>query len=162
MVLRQIATESSPERSAKSLSHSFFVVPFLSPTKQANNCFWLMFPVFRLIFGFYGAQNDCAHFHHLGFNCLITQDICCTELSGRNSAVQLGRLHKVLSVNANYTIMAKASFSAYVLVKNLLKTRGKETFRPKKARPILVFLFVSSLFPFLPQMAKTSCFCLPT
>ena len=30
-VLRQIAPESSPERSAKSLSHSFFVVPFLSP-----------------------------------------------------------------------------------------------------------------------------------
>ena len=30
-VLRQIAPESSPERSAKSLSHSFFVVPSLSP-----------------------------------------------------------------------------------------------------------------------------------
>ena len=30
-VLRQIAPESSPECSAKSLSHSFFVVPFLSP-----------------------------------------------------------------------------------------------------------------------------------
>ena len=30
-VLRQISPESSPERSAKSLSHSFFVVPFLSP-----------------------------------------------------------------------------------------------------------------------------------
>ena len=30
-VLRQIAPESSPERSAKSLRHSFFVVPFLSP-----------------------------------------------------------------------------------------------------------------------------------
>ena len=29
-VLRRIASESSPERSAKSLSHSFFVVPFLS------------------------------------------------------------------------------------------------------------------------------------
>ena len=29
-VLGQIAPESSPERSAKSLSHSFFVVPFLS------------------------------------------------------------------------------------------------------------------------------------
>ena len=32
-VLRQIAPESSPERLAKSLSHSFFVVPFLSPRK---------------------------------------------------------------------------------------------------------------------------------
>ena len=31
VVLRQIAPESSPEHSAKSLSHSFFVVPFLSP-----------------------------------------------------------------------------------------------------------------------------------
>ena len=30
-VLKQIARESSPERSAKSLSHSFFVGPFLSP-----------------------------------------------------------------------------------------------------------------------------------
>ena len=30
-ILRQIAPESSPELSAKSLSHSFFVVPFLSP-----------------------------------------------------------------------------------------------------------------------------------
>ena len=30
-VLRQIVPESSAERSAKSLSHSFFVVPFLSP-----------------------------------------------------------------------------------------------------------------------------------
>ena len=30
-VLRQITPESSPERSANSLSHSFFVVPFLSP-----------------------------------------------------------------------------------------------------------------------------------
>ena len=30
-VLRQIAPESSPERSAKSLSHNFFVVRFLSP-----------------------------------------------------------------------------------------------------------------------------------
>ena len=29
--LRRIPPESSPERSAKSLSHSFFVVPFLSP-----------------------------------------------------------------------------------------------------------------------------------
>ena len=31
-VLRQIAPESSPERSAKSLSRSFFVVPLLSPS----------------------------------------------------------------------------------------------------------------------------------
>ena len=30
-VLRQIAPESSPERSTKSLSHSFFVVPCLCP-----------------------------------------------------------------------------------------------------------------------------------
>ena len=30
-VLRQIAPESSPQRSAKSLSNSFFMVPFLSP-----------------------------------------------------------------------------------------------------------------------------------
>ena len=36
-VLRQITPESSPERSAKSLSHSFFVVPFLSPTQTASN-----------------------------------------------------------------------------------------------------------------------------
>ena len=35
-VLRQIAPESSPERSAKSLSHSFFVVPFLSPSIFPN------------------------------------------------------------------------------------------------------------------------------
>ena len=33
MVLRQIAPESSPERSAKSLSHSFFVVPFSVPIR---------------------------------------------------------------------------------------------------------------------------------
>ena len=33
-VLRQIAPESSLERSAKSLSHSFFVVPFLSLKKM--------------------------------------------------------------------------------------------------------------------------------
>ena len=32
--MRQIAPESSPERSANSLSHSFFVVPFLSPTSS--------------------------------------------------------------------------------------------------------------------------------
>ena len=32
-VVRQIAPESSSERSAKSLSRSFFVVPFLSPKK---------------------------------------------------------------------------------------------------------------------------------
>ena len=31
-VLRQVTPESSPERSVKSLSHSFFVAPFLSPT----------------------------------------------------------------------------------------------------------------------------------
>ena len=30
-VSRQIAPESSPERSAKTLAHSFFVGPFLSP-----------------------------------------------------------------------------------------------------------------------------------
>ena len=33
-VLRQIEPESSPERSGKSLSHNFFVVPFLSLTKS--------------------------------------------------------------------------------------------------------------------------------
>ena len=44
--------------------------------------------------------------------------------------------------------------------KNCLKLGKKCTFRPKKARPILVFLFVSSLFPFLPQMAKMCCSCL--
>ena len=37
-VLRQIAPESSPESSAKSLSHKFFGVPFLSPTFVRN--FW--------------------------------------------------------------------------------------------------------------------------
>ena len=50
-----------------------------------------------------------------------------------------------------YIYMAKASFSAYVLIKNLLKTGEKMHFSTKKTRPILVFLFVSSLFPFLPQ-----------
>ena len=35
-VLRQITPESSPERSAKSLSHSFFVVPFLSPMQYLS------------------------------------------------------------------------------------------------------------------------------
>ena len=44
-----------------------------------------------------------THFYYLGIIFLITQDICYTELSGRNSFVQLGRLHVVLSVNANYT-----------------------------------------------------------
>ena len=34
-VVRQIAPESSPERSAKSLSHSFFVVPCLSPINRS-------------------------------------------------------------------------------------------------------------------------------
>ena len=50
-----------------------------------------------------------------------------------------------------YIYMAKASFSAYVLVKLWLKIGEKVHFSAKKARPILVFLFVSSLFPFLPQ-----------
>ena len=60
-----------------------------------------------------------------------------------------------------YIYMAKASFSAYVLVKVLLETEEKCTFRPKKARPISVFLFASSLFPFLPlKIAKICCFCL--
>ena len=36
-VLRQITPESSPERSAKSLSHSFFVVPFLPPNQGPPN-----------------------------------------------------------------------------------------------------------------------------
>ena len=35
-VLRLIAPESSPERSAKSLSHSFFEVPFLSQCNTQN------------------------------------------------------------------------------------------------------------------------------
>ena len=35
-VLKQIAPESSPERSAKSLSCSFFVVPFLFPPKNRS------------------------------------------------------------------------------------------------------------------------------
>ena len=48
-------------------------------------------------------------------------------------------------------VMAKASFSAYVLGKNVLKTGGKVHFSTKKARPILVVLFVPSLFPFWPQ-----------
>ena len=47
--------------------------------------------------------------------------------------------------------MAKASFSAYVLLKKILKTAEKVHFLAKKARPILVVLFVPSLFPFLPQ-----------
>ena len=50
--------------------------------------------------------------------------------------------------------MAKASFSAYLLGRNLLKTGKKCTFRPKKARPILVVLFVPFLFPFFPQNDK--------
>ena len=36
--LRQIAPESSPERSAKSLSRDFFVVPFLSLTIVNHAC----------------------------------------------------------------------------------------------------------------------------
>ena len=36
-VLRQIAPESSPERSAKSLWHSFFVVPFLSQIQRKTS-----------------------------------------------------------------------------------------------------------------------------
>ena len=43
--------------------------------------------------------------------------------------------------------VAKTSFSAYVLGKNVLKTGGKVHFQ--KARPILVVLLVPSLFPFL-------------
>ena len=34
-----------------------------------------------------GAQNDYTHFYYFGINFLITQDICYTELSGRNSFV---------------------------------------------------------------------------
>ena len=42
-VLRQIAPKSSPERSGKSLSHSFIVVPFLSPTVFSNKCRYPLF-----------------------------------------------------------------------------------------------------------------------
>ena len=41
-VLRQIAPESSPERLARSLSHSFFVVPSLSPN---DRCLHALFPL---------------------------------------------------------------------------------------------------------------------
>ena len=45
--LRQIAPESLPERSAKSLSHSFFVVPFLSPKgTEGQGSFWGHFVIF--------------------------------------------------------------------------------------------------------------------
>ena len=54
--------------------------------------------------------------------------------------------------------MAKASFSAYVLGKNVLKTGGKVDFSTKKARPILVGFFVPSLSPFCIKMAKICCF----
>ena len=48
--------------------------------------------------------------------------------------------------------MAKASFSAYVFGKNVLRTGEMCTLRPtKKTRPSLVVLFVPSLFPFSPQ-----------
>ena len=53
---RQIAPESSPERSAKSLSHSFFVVPFLSPRGgcaiKSESCSKISVTIFfRSLFG---------------------------------------------------------------------------------------------------------------
>ena len=54
--------------------------------------------------------------------------------------------------------MAKASFSAYVLVKILLKTGEKVHFSTKKARPILVFLFFLPFSLFCLKIAKMCCF----
>ena len=42
----------------------------------------------------------------------------------------------------------------------MLKTAEKVHFLAEKARPILVALFVPSLFPFCLKMAKICCFCL--
>ena len=42
-------------------------------------------------------------FYYLGVDFPTTQDICYTELSGRNSFVWFGRPHKVLSVNRPIT-----------------------------------------------------------
>ena len=61
-----------------------------------------------------------------------------------------------------YIYMAKASFSAYLLGTFLLKTGEKVHFLTKEALPILVVLFVPSLFLFCLQMAKTCSFCLST
>ena len=50
-----------------------------------------------------------------------------------------------------YIYMAKASFSAYVLGKNLLKTGENVYFWAKKSTTNFGRPFVPSLFPFLPQ-----------
>ena len=58
-----------------------------------------------------------------------------------------------------YIFAVKASFSAYLLGKILLKIWENVHFSTKqKARPILVVLFVPSLFLFSLKMAKTCCF----
>ena len=50
-----------------------------------------------------GPLRVSWHFDDLDIHVLITQDICYTMLSGRICFVQSGRLHKVLTVNSNYT-----------------------------------------------------------
>ena len=63
-VLRQIAPESSPERSAKSLSHSFFVAPFLSPIQVSGNVNQLVFKQRIAVMG----HGTSTHDDHLLFN----------------------------------------------------------------------------------------------
>ena len=56
-----------------------------------------------------------------------------------------------------FPFFAKASFSAYLSGKHLLKTGEKCTLRPKKGPPILIVLFVPS---FCLKVAKRCCSCL--
>ena len=59
-----------------------------------------------------------------------------------------------------YIYIAKASFSAYVLGKNLLKTGDTVHFSTKKSTTNFGLPFCSFPFPFCLKMAKICCFCL--
>ena len=79
-----------------------------------------------------GTKMITHTYYYLEINFPITQDICYTGLSGRNSFVQLGRFHKVLSVNVpitHITVRVKIITGSLVTLENLFTQSYRYRYR---------------------------------